>query len=221
MAIETGEGNGALTLADLNIDFITPENMAEIDGFLDPSCPLFRDKDSIILDSASALSKSFVQKRALLIPRAQGSSEKRKLGIPEMDDYGTMGSLTRTVFEKLLSMDKNILVTAGLREKMPNMETGKGVHAIGPDLPGEMFWTSTAMFDFVFRLDVRRLKQKDGTWKTERFLVTQTDGVTIAKGRPTRNSQPILAAEELIDLETGVGTIPYLIEKIKGGISRI
>lgn len=219
MAIETGEGNGALTLADLRIDYITPENMAEIDGFLDPSCPIFRDKDTIILDSASALSKSFVQKRALMIPRSQGSSEKRKLGIPEMDDYGTMGSLTRTVFEKLLAMDKNILVTAGLRERLPNMETGKGVHAIGPDLPGEMFWTSTAMFDFVFRLEARRIKQKDGTFRTERFLVTQTDGITIAKGRPTRDSQPILAAEEPFNLETGAGTIPYLIDKIKAGIS--
>lgn len=209
-----------MTLADLNIDYITPENMAEIDGFLDPSCPLFRDKETIILDSASALSKSFVQKRALMIPRAQGSSEKRKLGIPEMDDYGIMGALTRTVFEKLLAMDKNIIVTALLKEKMPNMETGKGVHAIGPDLPGEMFWTSTGMFDFVFRLDARRLRQKDGTYKVERFLTTQTDGVTIAKGRPTRDNQPILAVEEVVDLATGAGTVPYLMDKIKGGISR-
>lgn len=214
LAVETGDGKGMMTLAGKGVDYIEPTTTADMDGFFNDACPIFRDKATIVFDSISWFAKTAIKTRALAVGRTQGSSEKRKLGIPEMDDYGTMGELTRDTLNRLLAMPKGVIVTAGLREKLPSMETGKGQHIIGPDLPGDMFLTSTGMFDMVFRMGVEMIV-KDGQKVAQRYLTTQNDGTTIAKCRPGGSRVNILEPKLIIDIAKGINTVPDIVRKVR------
>jgi hypothetical protein len=219
VACETGHGSGLLTLAGKDIDYVEPTNVSDLEAIA--TGQLFKDKETVVLDSLSAMARTFVKEAALAIPRSRGESPKRKQGVPELDDYGVMGEMTRRILNRLLDLDKHIVVTATERIKMPDAETGQGETLIGPDLPGEMFSGSTAMFDFVFRLRARQVLRdpKDAKSKaTQRYLITQADGQgTLAKARSNRNGQTFLDKEEIIDLTTGAGLFPYILAKILKG----
>jgi hypothetical protein len=214
IACETGHGKGLLTLADETIDYVEPSSLSDFESVT--SGTVFKDKDTLVFDSLSYFVKTVVKDEALRMPRKFGDSPKRKAGVPELDDYGVMGELTRKYVEKLLMLPKNVVVLATEKYSGGNEDNPELV--IGPDLPGAMFLGSTAMFDAVLRLRTRpKLRDpKDAKSKyTERYFVTQPDGAgTIAKCRSTLNGRAILDREEIFDLETGQGSFQSLYDKI-------
>ena len=222
-ACETGEGNGMLTIASSGVDYIEPTTYSELESFCRGQ--VFKDKDAVAADSLTAMVKTFIRKEVLTIPRRQGDSEKRRRGVPELDDYGVMGVLTHDLLRALLQLDKHIVVTAGLKIQMPDPESGKGEYLIGPDLPGQMFLGAPAMFDIVLvgrtrqvTVDVNGVKKK----VIERYWLTQPDGVHLAKCRASRlGNQPFLDPMEIYDLDKNIGTWTYLHNKIKTGYAEV
>jgi hypothetical protein len=194
--------------------------MAEFEAIADGA--IFKDKDTIVFDSLSYFAKTYIKKKALAMPRKYGDSPKRKAGVPELDDYGVIGELTREYVDKLVKLPKHIIVLA--TEKISGGHEDNPEITIGPDLAGSMFAGSTAMFDFVLRLRTRpKLKDsKDAKSRyTERYFITDSDGKgTIAKCRPTDATRPLFAQEEIFDLETGAGSFSALMAKILGAYAK-
>jgi len=217
-ACETGEGNGLLTVARKGLDYCEPADYTEFESFCGGH--VGKDKDSIVLDSLSAATQRFIKDKALSIARKQGDSGKRSIGIPELDDYGSMGELMRRAVNKLIDLDKHVFCTALMRFKEPSEDNPGGQILIGPDLPGAMMLGSTAMFDTVMCLKTRAKLRDPKDPKSryvERFFVTTSDGQgLITKCRSiVKGGAPILPAEIVWNLETGEGNLPWMLAKIK------
>jgi hypothetical protein len=218
-ACETGVGKGLLSVAGNNLEYVEPLTLADFDEVC--SGKTFADKDAIGLDSLTTMSNTFIKEAALKIPRMRGDSQKRKEGVPELDDYMVMAEITRKMLWKLLALPQHNITTATEKYKGPDLETGQGETKIGPELPGQMFEGSAAMFDFVFRLRSRQKLRDPKDPKSryvERYFITQPDGSgTIAKCRSNAKGVPLLDKEEIFDPQTGQGTFPYLLAKILKG----
>jgi len=220
-ACETGSGKGLLTVADRGMDFVEPTTYADFEAFC--SGQIFKDKDTLVVDSLSDMVKTFIKDHALTFPRAKGESPKRRAGVPELDDYGVMGELTRRLLRRLLDQDKHIVVTATMRIDKPDAESGQGEMLIGPDLPGQMFLGAPAMFDFVFYLRTRPMLRDPKDAKTrysERYFQTEQAASILSKCRGTKDGKAILAAEEIFDPASGRGTWEMLYKKLTDGYSK-
>lgn len=226
-ACETGQGNGLLTVAGKGLDYVTPSSFAEYEAICNGN--IFKDKDSVVFDSLSEMYRTFIKDYALKIPRTRGESEKRRLGIPELDDYGTMGEVLRRTIRKLIDAhpEQHVIVTATEKYDRADPEQGQAESLIGPDLPGAMMLASTAMFDFVLRMRVRpalRIPNDAKSRYMQRYLITQPDGsgsvVKCRGNQPDGKGIPLLDKEEPVDLTTGAGTVPYIIEKILKGYNQ-
>lgn len=222
-ACETGLGSGTSTIAESRIPFVEPTSFQEFYDLATGKDPFFKDKAVMGLDSLSEMVKTFITKEALKIPRMRGESEKRKKGIPELDDYGTIGAMTRELLRILISNhpSSHLVVTATEKHKDPDPEAGRHEGFIAPDLAGEMALGAPAMFDLVLRLRTRpalRDPRDPKSRYTQRYFITQADGVgSIVKCRPNTNTKPFLAPEEIFDPTTGQGTFKYLLDKILRG----
>lgn len=220
-ACETGNGNGVLTIADRGFDFVAPDNLVELEKFCKGE--VFPDKKALVLDSLSAMAKTLIKDAALRIPRRGGESDKRKLGIPELDDYGSIGEMTRRVINMLIQANptKHIIVTALEKYDRPNENDAPGTESlIGPDLAGQMFLGAPAMFDFVLRLRTRPRLKNPADAKTrfsERYFITQQESGVIAKCRGNTRGTPLLDKEEIFDQSNGAGGFPYMLGKILSG----
>lgn len=217
-ACETGEGNGLLTIARKCVDYCEPGSYKDFEMFCGGH--YFKDKQSLVMDSLSAATQRFIKDEALRIPRKQGDSGKRAIGIPELDDYGSMGELMRRCVAKLIDIDKHIVCTALLKIKEPSEDNPGGQFITGPDLPGAMMLASTAMFDTVMCLKTRaKLRDpKDAKSRyVERYFVTASDGNgLIAKCRSiVKGGAPILPTEVPWNIETGEGGFIDLLGRIK------
>lgn len=217
-ACETGQGKGLLSIAEKGLPYCEPSNISEFEAVCGGQ--VFKSEQTIVIDSLSEMVKTFIKDYALSIPRARGESEKRRKGVPELDDYGVMGELTRRLLRKLLDAnpDKHVVVTATERYDKPDPENGQAEILIGPDLPGQMFLGSTAMFDLVLRMRTRPALRdvKDPKSKyTQRYFLTQPDGAgSVVKCRLNSHNKPVLDREEIFDPQTGQGTFSQLLEKI-------
>lgn len=223
-ACETGEGNGLLTIASKGAAFVEPETISELEAVCKGG--VFKTQETIAIDSLTSMVKTFIRKAALAIPRRQGESEKRRKGVPELDDYGVMGVMTHDLMRQLLQQDKHVIVTAQLKVQMPDAETGRGEYMVGPDLPGQMFYGAPAMFDIVLVGRTRSATKTgdDGKPKKtlERYWLTQPDGVHLAKCRSKRlGDKPLLDPQEVYDLGLGTGTWGALYGKIKAAYEEI
>jgi len=189
---------------------------------------IFKDKDSLIVDSWTEVVRKHIKAAALQIPRARGESDKRKQGIPELDDYQVMGELSRRLLVRLFDSapDKHIIVTALEKYDKAGPDDPPGTESlIGPDLPGQMFLGAPAMFDFVLRMRTRTALRNPADAKSkysQRFLVTQPEGGVVAKCRANSSSKALLDREEIFEPVEGKptegrGTFNMLLEKIKAG----
>lgn len=215
---ETGHGRGIMSIASLGFRATNLENYNQFEEF--SSGVGLNEFDTIGLDSLSDASKTFIKDKALSIPRAKGESAKRLLGVPELDDYGSMAEITRKNVRKLLNLPKHIIVTAGLRIDKPDPENGQGEMLQGPDLPGQMFLGSTAMFDLVLALRTRSVLRDIRDAKSrfiERYYLTDTVGGVLAKNRLTVGEKAIsfLPTEVIVDKESGHGMFPWLLNEAK------
>ena len=209
---ETGHGKGLLTVAHKNFDYVELNSYNDFDAFC--SGTVFKDKDTLGLDSLSEMVRTFIKDRALAIPRSKGESEKRALGVPELDDYGTMGELTRKLVRKLLDQPKHIVVTSGLRIDRPDPDSKQAETLIGPDLSGQMFMGSTAMFDLCLCLRSRSVLRDPRDAKsryTERYWLTENNGSGIlAKNRlSVHDGKSFLPTEVIFDPDKNLGTFDY------------
>lgn len=217
-ACETGCGNGLLTIADRGIDHILPENLDDLEKFCKGA--IFPKKKVLAIDSITAMAKTFIKDAALKIPRAKGNSDKRQMGVPELDDYGIIAEMTRRVINMVINCnpDKHVLVTALEKYDRPNENDAPGTESlIGPELAGQMFLGAPAMFDFVLRLRTRpklRNPQDAKSRFIERYFTTQQESGVIAKSRGNAGGKSILDREEVFDKDTGVGGFPYILDKI-------
>lgn len=221
-ACETGIGNGLLTIADRGYDHIIPENLTELEAFCNGK--IFPDKQILVLDSLSAMARTFIKDAALKIPRKGGDSDKRKMGCPEIDDYGTIASLTSRFLNRLLVANpgKHIIVTALEKWDRPNENDPPGTESLfGPDLAGQMFNAAPALFDFVLRLRVREAMRTPGDAKSkylQRYFQCERNRNVIAKCRANNGKgTQLLDSEEVFDPQAGVGTFNALVGKIVQG----
>lgn len=215
---ETGHGRGIMSIASLGFSAVNLNNYNDFEEFC--TGVVSKDYDTIGLDSLSDASKTFIKDKALSIPRAKGESAKRVLGVPELDDYGSMAEITRKNIRKLLNLDKHIIVTSGLRIDKPDPENGQGEMLQGPDLPGQMFLGSTAMFDLVLALRTRSVLRDPRDAKSrfiERYYLTDTVGGILAKNRLTVGEKALsfLPTEVIVNKETGHGMFPWLLNEAK------
>lgn len=215
-ACETGHGKGLLTIASKGIKYCEPSNLQEFTSFCQGE--VFKDCDTLAIDSLSDMTKTFIKDYALTFVRKSGNTMKRASGVPEMDDYGVMAEVTRRLIRRFIEVDKHIIVTATLRlPRDADPEEGKDASPAGPDLPGQLFLGSTALFDLVLFLRTRNVLRDPKDAKSiysQRFFTTQTSEKAIAKSRHTIDGKPLLSSEEIFDLETGRGTFSYFLNKI-------
>lgn len=221
-ACETGLGNGLLTIADRGYDHIVPQSLSELETFCKGK--VFPNKEVLVLDSISAMARTFIKDAALQIPRKGGDSDKRKLGVPELDDYGSIASLTARLLNQLFinNLDKHIIVIATEKWDRPNENDPPGTESLfGPDLAGQMFTVAPALFDFVLRLRLREAFRIPGDAKTrylQRYFECERSRTVVAKCRANNGKgKQLLDSTEVFDLTTGEGSFPYLVEKIMRG----
>lgn len=222
-ACETGNGNGLLPIADKGFECVEPTTLLELEKFCKGE--VFPTKRALVVDSISAMVRTLIKDATLQLPRKTGDSPKRKAGILELDDYQVLAEFTRKILNLLIQANptKHIIVTALEKYDRPNENDPPGTEAlIGPDLPGQMFLGSPALFDFVFRMRTRPKLKNPADPKTrynERYIQTQQVQGVIAKSRAAVNGVSLLDPEEVFDLATGQGSVPYLIDKIAKGYS--
>jgi hypothetical protein len=212
IACETGHGNGLLTIAQEGVDYVIPTT----DDELETACgnQIFTNKATKVLDSATDAVVSLVKDAALAIPRRKGDSEKREAGVPELDDYGTMGELMRRHLTRLISFPGHIVVTAKLRIREPR-EGDTGPTIIGPDLPGQLMLGASGMFDLVLVGQIRQRLADPKNPKSrisERWLLTQPTGAYTAKSR-LELAEPVYPPEVRVDYTTGEGTFKWFLDR--------
>lgn len=213
---ETGLGNGLMSVAHRGIDYARLHDYSDFEAFC--SGAIFKEKASLGLDSLSWGMKTFVKDKALTVPRAKGESAKRLLGIPELDDYGSIAEIARKNITKLIDIDKHIIVTAGLRIDKPDENNPTGETLIGPDVAGQMFLGSTAMFDLVLCLRTRSVLRdpKDPKSRyTQRFFVTENTNGIIAKNRLSISDKGLsfLPPEVIYDPANGIGDFNWFLKE--------
>ena len=211
---ETGHGKGLLSVACKGVDYVEINSYNDFDAFC--SGTVGKDKETLGLDSLSDMSRTFIKDKALSIPRQRGESQKRAIGIPELDDYGSIAELTRKLTKKFIDQPKHIVVTAGLKIQQPDPETLQGDTLIGPDFAGQMFLGSTAMFDIVLigrtRMKLRDPKDAKSRYQ-ERYWLTETANGFIAKNRLSVGVGSFLPSELEYNLATGTGTFKDIFDR--------
>lgn len=211
---ETGHGKGSLSTATKGFDYVEINSYDDFEAFC--SLSVFKDKETIGCDSLSDIAKTYIKAKALSIPRTKGESVKRTLGVPELDDYGTMGELTRKLTKKLIDQPKHIVVSAGIRIDRPDPENLQAETLIGPDFPGQMFLGSTAMFDIVLvgRTRNKLADPKDPKSRyTERYWMTEGSNGYLAKNRLSIGVGSFLPTELIYDLDKDFGTFNDILKR--------
>lgn len=198
IAIEAGEGGGTASIQEAGIDYVVPEDRGQLDKLL---ATLQADTHyaGVVFDSATEGVKRYIQPFALSMENIKEKSPLRTLGVPGRSDYQTMGEMMRSVSQKLINLTtknksdgspnldvrKHVIMTALQRVKTE----GDEVVAIGPDLPGAMMITSTAMFQQVFALKIKQIVDRDpndskkAVRSIQRVVMTGGDGLMILKDR--------------------------------------
>ena len=213
---ETGHGKGLLSVATKGVEFVEINSYTDFDAFC--SGTVGKDKETLGLDSLSDMTKTFIREKALSIPRTKGESQKRNMGVPELDDYGVIAEITRKLTKKFIDQPKHIVVTSGLRIDRPDPENMQAEILIGPDFSGQMFLGCTAMFDIVLIGRTRAMLRdpKDAkTRYTQRYWLTENTGGYIAKNRLSVGIGSFLPAELPYDLATGSGTFNDILTRSK------
>jgi hypothetical protein len=219
-ACETGVGSGLLTLAhNPGVMAVVPASFVDLRSVAYDTFLPFQKKQTRVLDSLTAMTKSFVKDHVLTAfsPRNQKEAARRQAGILTGFDYSDVADTVRTLLTKFLSIDAHIVVTA-----LPKTEKDDAGNIISilPDLPGALAMGAPAMFDSVLHLKTRKVIRdpKDPrSAKIERYFITGADNIHVAKDRNSVNGRSFLNQEEIFDPETGQGTFTDLYSKILNG----
>lgn len=217
-ACEPGEGGGTLSIVKAAVDFVEPRTFADFRSICYDTFVPFQKKRTIALDSLSYMVKSFIKDHVLTAFPAKNPREamRRQAGIPSGFDFSEISEITRNLLNALLAQKKHIVVTA--LAKYEKDDNGIIIR-VKPDLPGALGDACAAMFDSVLFLKARKLLKDPRDPKSayvQRYFITQTDNVHLAKDR-NNSGKPFLAPEEIFEKESGVGSFPFLLDKILKG----
>jgi hypothetical protein len=222
VAGETGHGNGLLPVAEGGFDYVIPKTYADLKQIATGG--IFADKDTIVIDGMSEICQSIIKDEALTVPRRLGDSEKRRMGVPERDDYQVMGELSRRFLRQLLQLDKHIIITCLLRMyQPPDPKENQKEKIGGPDLPGELAVTIGAMVDHVLWLKTRpAMRNNDPKQRyLERYFDTVGSSQYIAKSRSTVSRSQILAPEIVFDIQADKGTFADLYRRVEAAYGKV
>jgi hypothetical protein len=201
------------------VDYFTPKTLEDLNALA--SGYLFKEKETIVIDSLSAMARTIIKDYAIKIPRRGASSPKREQGVPELDDYGVMAEITRRLVDATLDLPKHVVVTA--LEKTEKDENGAAI-ACGPDLPGQMYLAAPAMFDTVLYLKTRRAYKDPRDPKTaftEHYFLTQNDGFHVGGDRNNVAGKTILPRELVFDPVKGLGTFTDIYKRLSDAYAPI
>lgn len=217
-ACETGEGGGTLSIVNAGVDFVEPRTFADFRSICYDTFAPFQKKRTIALDSLSYMTKSFIKEHVLASFPSRNPREamRRQAGVLVGLDYGDVSEVTRNLLNALLNQKKHIVVTTLAKTEKDDSGVVTGIK---PDLPGALADGAAAMFDSVLFLKARKLLRDPKDPKSaymQRYFITQTDGVHLAKDR-NNSGKPFLNAEEVFDKETGQGSFMDLLNKILAG----
>lgn len=187
IACEAGEGGGTASIQEFGVDYVTPSSKEELQGII-AALQTDRTYGGIFLDSSTETVKRLLQPAALKFPTREKMAT-RSVGVPERSDYQTMGEMLRVLLNDLIGLTtlkdvnlrKHVWVTALERTRE---DRDGNIISIGPDLPGAMSTTATAMFQTVANIQIKqRLERETKKLYTERLLVTEADGKRIVGDR--------------------------------------
>ena len=190
IAVESGEGGGAVTIRDMNVPLWIPKDWGDLDRGL-TSLKSDRQFGGVVLDSASEVVKAFVKPVALKYPCREKSAVvvgPRSEGIPTQSDYQVMGELMRQLFQKLLNISaqedpglrKHIVVTA--LDKSRQDEESKRTTWVGPALAGAIATDGVGMFQLAATIELKSVVEA-GRRTVERWLVSSSEGPEALKDR--------------------------------------
>jgi hypothetical protein len=158
IATEGAEGGGTMSIQELGVDYIQPENLEQWNSVV---AGLGSDTKyaGVVVDSSSDLIQRYIKPMALKMP-ARTNPPSRSKGVPVWDDYNVMGEFGRIEFNKLINLTthpnpdirKHLVVTA--IEKEFSDDDGN-LKAIKTNLPGQLRDGVTAMFQTVGRILIR------------------------------------------------------------------
>lgn len=226
---EPGEGGGLLTIASKGLPYVVPETYAELERFCSGNIEGQKAFDTYVLDGMSYATDTIIKDYALTVQRKQGDTGKRAMGVPELDDYGTMAELERRLLAKLLMQPKHIIVTC-LQDYYQPFQAASGSQSArqerigGPDLPGMMRLGSAAMFDIVMRLEVRSVltnRQDANSRVLQRFWTTEGSDKYLAKSRLRNGFKNAFPSEVEFNLETKVGSFDWFFQKALEGLEGV
>jgi len=210
-ACECGHGKGLASIAATPFDYVELNSYADLDSFM--SGAQAGPYESRALDSLTDASSTLIKDKAISIPRQKGDTQKRSMGVPELDDYQVMGELTRKLVRKFIDLPKHVICTTGLRFEKPDENSVQGEPLVGPNLPGQMFLGSTAMFDLVLQLRHRSVLADPKEAKSrymQRYFITENQGGVLAKNRlSVGGGKSFLPTEVIFDPSKNLGTFDY------------
>lgn len=194
IACEVAEGGGTMTLNDLEIDYVTPQNWDEMEQLL---AHLTTDEKygGVVLDNASDYVLRIVKPHALKFPAKERALGPRQVGVPVRSDYQVMGEMARGQLNKLVNLTnestpvkfrKDLIVTALEREKTDDNGT---LQAITPAMPGALADVATALFQDVGCIRIRNKVVADPKAPQQtvrlnkRYLHVKNDGVRVTDSR--------------------------------------
>lgn len=221
-ACETGVAKGLASVLRSGLDYVEPETYNEFDQIC--SGLVFKEKETIALDSLTEMCFGFIKDYALTVPRIKGETLKRKMGVPELDDYGTMGELTRRLLRKLIDGNKHVVATATLHIDKPDADTGVGQLLVCPNLPGAMRLGATAMFDLVLCFRTRSMLRDAKDPKSrylQHYIIAKGNESLMAKCRHNEIVGKALLPDEFV-FEPGAdgkgpGSFNWIFERIQAG----
>lgn len=186
IAMESAAGGGTMSIQDLEVDFVCPTSMQEFNKII---AALAGDTKygGVVVDSATEYVNRFLKPYALAFPYTKGTASATRLaGVPEQNDYQTMGEQMRIDFNKMigltthpdLNVRKDLVVTALEKEKLTR--DGKDLVAVQPDLPGAMSSVATSLFQTVGSIELRTSVEADPVNPKSTRRVTRRTLVTDA-----------------------------------------
>jgi len=170
--------SGLLSLRDMgDFDYIKIEKFQDLIDAHDYLALKDNPYDTVIIDSLTE-----IQQECMAHIIQSKDDEVVALGdykLPNIKDWGALGSVMTKTIKYFRNMDKNLIVTA-LADRVTNEETLET--KIQPSLQGKLKDTVAAYFDEVLYLHTRE-RIKDDKKETVHVISTENNGKWIAKDR--------------------------------------
>lgn len=178
---EKSSGAGLETLRQLDIPYVTPDSLEELEKLL-AELQGSEDFMGVVGDSFHEIYNHAIKPQILKTPPREKSSfalEARKLGVLTDSDYNKSAEIVRRVINSFLALtklgakSKHVVFTINERNVLD--EDRRTVLRIMPDLPGQSRDTMAGMVPIIGRLKLTRRVAKDQSGKAVANIVRTFD----------------------------------------------